>query len=238
MIRRALIVTDDADEQYLVVTVLRDALGDLQVNEAADAASFATALGRGTPHLAVVARTLAWADGLDLIRLLHHKHPQCATVLLGDTAPDLIDPDMQPDAHRSRSAAGLARLGKVALRAIECRSRGPHGRGAPDRLDGAPVALMELSVDERVLCANAAAAALFGYTDSLALAGRRLADLARGTGAPEAQPGAMGLAAAASAVAGGLADFAIGTDCGGSGLPAGSASARSPPLAGGIALGW
>jgi signal transduction histidine kinase len=199
VIPQALIVASDPDERRLVSLVLRDAVPGARVSEAADAIGFATALDVQEVHVAVVARELGWSDGLDVIGALRRRHPHCVMVLLGETVANMTDPDAQPDAHLSRGTTGLARLGDVLRRALERRRRDARADGTIGTLDEVPIALLRLSPDERVLAANAAAAALLGHDSAAALAGRALAELVRPAEAAPPSPPAAGLAAAAAA---------------------------------------
>lgn len=171
-----LLVTADADERVLAAAVLRGVLDSPELVEVRDAIEFADAAGSVPPTLAVVARALPWADGLDVLRLVHRRYPQCITVLIGETAPDIDDPERQPSAHLSRGVAGLARLGVVVERALRSRQSPPPRVGA-EALDDAPIPLLSVDAAEHVIAANRQAAEMMGYADPSELVGRPLADM-------------------------------------------------------------
>lgn len=174
---RALIVAVDPDTRFLAATVLRDAVSGIRISEASDAVAFTAALDLPDLRVAVVARDLKWADGLELIKLLHHRHPACATILVGAMPADLTDPEQQPDAFLSDGTAGMARIGQVAVRTMERRGRMPRAALGAPALDALPVAVLELAADERVLSANARAMSLLGTDSASALAGKAFTDL-------------------------------------------------------------
>jgi len=205
MSRHGLVVDGDPHERALAATVLRDAAPWLRITEVADASGLAAALEQQRLDVAVVARELDWIDGLDVVAIVHRRRPGCATVLLGEMPADLVEPQMQPAAHLSRSMSGIARLGEVVLRVMEHQARQGRNRAARGSSECVPVPLLELSADERILAANAAALGLFGVAGASALAGQPLAQTVRAEQPAAVAAGGGGLCAAASASRDGLA---------------------------------
>lgn len=95
-----------------------------------DAVGFAEAFGSGDYALALVAVTLPWGDGIEVLGALRRRHPTVPVVLLGDPSV--------PGAVRAAIQAGASDIlppsvhGLAALYASLGSVASPHAVGAPD----------------------------------------------------------------------------------------------------------
>ena len=177
---RILLVTEDADDCALAALVLEQTMTDVHVLPAGSALDFADQLAAGGFGAAVIDRELQWADGEAVLEAVKRRHPECATVLMGEplAAGEMLG---DVDVFVTKTSRGFLELpGAIerALKRAQGRNEAPQEIAAYDRLvEQLPVGIFAMSVNGAFNAANEAVLRTLGYTEPDELLLRQLPDL-------------------------------------------------------------
>jgi PAS domain S-box-containing protein len=195
---RVLLVDDDPDDRALARVVLAHELGDVEVEEIADAPAFLRAWGRRSFELVILERQLRWADGLALLQVLKDDWPELPVILF--TRPE--DEDLVLRAVRLRAddcllkrPAGFLRLPLAVRSALETsRVRPAAGPPPPlqSLLERAQVAVFSATADGRLLNASPGFLQILGVDGLEGAAGVDLKSLVAAVVGPGSDEGGEG----------------------------------------------
>jgi signal transduction histidine kinase len=179
-----LLVDDSADDRELLALVLRGAFGEIQIEEAADAAGLARAISSGRFGAVLTEHELPWIRSGDLLRLLHDLRPECPVLVVTGRPIERVAAEivhLAPDGLIPKSASGLVALPRAlraALLAARRRFGAAHTDGASRRLlDALPAGVLLISAQGTVEDANPALARLLGFASAADCVQRSFAEL-------------------------------------------------------------
>lgn len=179
-----LLVDDNADDRELLALVLRGAFGEVQIEEAADAAGLARAISSGRFGAVLTEHELHWIRSGDLLRLMHDLRPECPVLVVTGRPIDRVAAEivhLAPDGLIPKSASGLVALPRAlraALLAARRRSGAANTDGASRRLlDALPAGVLLVSAQGTVEDANPALARLLGFASAADCVQRSFAEL-------------------------------------------------------------
>lgn len=165
-----LLVDDSADDRELLTLVLRGAFGEVQIEEAADAAALARALSAGRFGAVLTEHDLPWIRSGDLLRLIHDLRPDCPVLVVTSRPIERVAAEivhLAPDGLIPKSSSGLVALPR-ALRAalLAARRRLADVGAAPASrrlLAALPTGVFAISAQGTLEDANPALARLLGF---------------------------------------------------------------------------
>ncbi|HSM14696.1 MAG TPA: ATP-binding protein [Thermoanaerobaculia bacterium] len=165
-----LLVDSDADDRELLGLILTGGFGEVEIEEATDAASLARAISAGRFGLVVTEHELPWIRSIDLLRLVRDLRPGCPVIVVTGRPIERVASEvlhLAPDGLLPKTSAGLAALPQVVRAALFHGRRRAGGAeveaGLRRLLDALPVGVFTASADGTLLDANPALATLLGY---------------------------------------------------------------------------
>ena len=181
---RAVLIDDNPDDRALAIRELRREFSGLQFEEVADQNGFSRML-RSTPSdLVITDFDLRWTDGLNVLRTVKARWPDCPVIMFTGTGSEEIAVEAMKcglDDYVLKSPAHFARLpgaAKLALRLAEQRKRAKEAETRYGELfDSVPIGLYRATPEGRILEANPALADLLGFGDAGQLRTVRVVDL-------------------------------------------------------------
>lgn len=179
-----LVVDDSADDRELLSLLLRGAFGEVQIEEAADAAGLARAISAGRFGAVLTEHELPWIKSGDLLRLIHDLRPECPVLVVTSRPIERVAAEivhLAPDGLIPKSATGLVALPR-ALRAALLAARRRREIASPDGasrrlLDALPAGVLLVSAQGTIEDANPALARLFGFASTADCVQRSFAGL-------------------------------------------------------------
>lgn len=177
-----LLVDGDSDDRRLARVVLEHEFGELDLDEAGDAAAFAGALGGRRFGLAIIDPELGFMASSDVLRLVSEARPEAALVVFTRAVREQVVAEALrhgADGFVEKESGGFLRL-SAAVRAALFRARRRRldaVRDAPYRrlVEGLPVGVFIATVDGEILEANPALAAILGFASAEELTRRQMA---------------------------------------------------------------
>jgi len=163
-----LLVDDSEDDRELLSLVLAGAFGEVEIEEASDAARLARAVSVGRFGLVVTEHDLPWIRSIDVLRLVRDLRPGCPVVVVTAQPIERVASEVlhfAPDGLVPKTSAGLAGLPRVLRSALfhaRRRAGGEREEAARRLLDSLPAGLLAVDPEGVVVDANPAAAALLG----------------------------------------------------------------------------
>jgi PAS domain S-box-containing protein len=164
---KILVADDNPDDRALAERELQAEFGGVLSVPIGSPADLEAALADGKPDLVVSDFALRWGDGIELIRKVKEKWPDCPGILFTgtgseETAVDAMRAGLDDYVLKSRRR----RLGAAARRALR-ESERRYRR----LFHNVPIGLFIMSADGFILDANPALKRLLGWGGSTALAG-------------------------------------------------------------------
>jgi PAS domain S-box-containing protein len=179
------LIDDNPDDRALVIRELRREFPMLQAQEISDPASFAKALESEVVDLAITDYQLRWSDGLDVLRKVKSRWPDCSVIMFtGSGCEEVAVEAMKAglDDYVLKSPSHYARLPGMARSALKLaeqrRQSQQHPKAHADHLfDGAPVGLFRALAQGEILHANRALREMLLSPDEATLLGTSLSEL-------------------------------------------------------------
>ncbi|MDY6875975.1 MAG: PAS domain S-box protein [Chloroflexota bacterium] len=170
-ILRILILGDTSEWRTLGMPELDWEIPDFQVQQITEAKGFAQALEGGNFDLVIADCRLQWADGMEVIRMVVSRWPECPVIMLADTSTEEIAAEAIQaglvDDYVIKSPEHFARLPVVALLTLQRARQRQSLKEANARyrslFDGVPVALYRTTPDGKALDANLTLVQMLGY---------------------------------------------------------------------------
>ena len=167
---RVLLIDESPDDRALAIRELRREIPDLQVQQVTEAKGFAQALEGGNFDLVITDYRLRWADGLEVLRAVKARWPECPVIMFTDASTEEIAVEaMQAglDEYVLKSPRHFARLPVAVRLALKRAQQRQSLREAEARyrslFDGVPVGLYQTTPEGQVLDANVALVQMLGY---------------------------------------------------------------------------
>jgi len=181
---RILLIDDSPDDRTLAIRELRQAIPDLQVQQVTEARGFAQALEGDDFDLVITDYRLQWTDGLEVLRAVKARWPECPVILFTDASAEEIAVEAMKaglDDYVLKSPRHFARL-PVAVRLALKRARQRQAlKEAETRyrslFDGVPVGLYRTTPGGQALDVNPALVQMLGYSDRESLLAVSAADV-------------------------------------------------------------
>jgi PAS domain S-box-containing protein len=193
-----LVIDDSTEERELLALVLRGAFGEVQIEEAADAASLARAVTAGRFGLVITEHELPWIRSGDVLRLIRDLKPGCPVVVLARAPAERVAGEilhLGPDAIVPKTSTGWVGLPEALRSALLKSRRGAPGAGreggARQLLDALPVGHFVASREGTLLDANPALATMLGHDRPEQCVQRAMAEIFAAVGDVEAWQAAM-----------------------------------------------
>ncbi len=179
-----LLVDDSADDRELLSLLLRGAFGEVQIEEAADAAGLARAISSGRFGAVLTEHELPWIRSGDLLRLIRDLRPECPVLVVTARPIERVAAEivhLAPDGLIPKNASGLVALPRAlraALLSARRRFEAANTDGASRRLlDALPAGIFLVSAQGTVEDANPALARLLGFESAADCVQRSFAGL-------------------------------------------------------------
>lgn len=122
MTLRVLFVDDNPNDRALALRELRRELGEVEFVEVLDAEDLASALERDAPDLVITDYELRWTNGLEALRAVKKRWPECAVVMFTGTGSEEIAVEAMKrglDDYVVKTAGHFRRLPSAARSALE-----------------------------------------------------------------------------------------------------------------------
>lgn len=164
-----LLIDDQEDDRELLSLVLAGAFGEVEIEEATDAARLARAISVGRFGLVLTEHQLPWIRSGDVLRLVRDLRPNCPVVIVTGQPIERVASEilhLAPDGLVPKSSTGLAGLPRVlrsALFHVRRRAEGAaQDQPARRLLDALPAGIVIADPSGVVVDANPALARLLG----------------------------------------------------------------------------
>lgn len=144
---RILIVDDQLHDLELATLLLEREFDSAQLQQVADAVTFATALGAEPFDLVISERRPAWAEGAGVIAALRRCFPRAALILFSreaDPADDLAATRLGLDYALQKSSSGFLQLPLVAQRLLGRGADAPEASATASLIQRLPVGLLRV----------------------------------------------------------------------------------------------
>ena len=181
---RVLFIDNSPEDRILAMRELRCEIPDLQVEQITGAEEFSQALEGGNFDLVLTDYRLQWADGLEVLRAVKARWPECPVIMLADTKAEEIALEAMEaglDDYVLKSPQHFARLPIVARsalkRAQQCQALRETEARYRGLFDGMPVGIYRTAPEGQALDANPALVQMLGYPDREALLAVNAADV-------------------------------------------------------------
>jgi PAS domain S-box-containing protein len=166
---RILLVDDDVEDRLLARMILTRELADAQIEEVADASTFALAMRGTAVDLVVTDYQLAWSDGFSVLKTVKDSRPDVPVIMF----TRVRDEETLVRAMKAgladyliKSSKGFLRLALAARNALEQADAKQlstrNERWLKTLLECVGVGVFRATLDERVIDANPAALRLLG----------------------------------------------------------------------------
>ncbi|MEE9617579.1 MAG: PAS domain S-box protein, partial [Anaerolineae bacterium] len=167
-----LLIDDSPDDRTLAIRELRREILDLQVQQVTEAKGFAQALEGGNFDLVITDYRLRWTDGLEVLRAVKVRWPECPVIMFTDTGTEEIAVEAMEaglDEYVLKSPRHFARL-PVAVRLALKRAQQRQALKEAEALyrnlfNGVPVGLYRTTPGGQALDANIALVQMLGYSN-------------------------------------------------------------------------
>jgi PAS domain S-box-containing protein len=176
-----LLVDDNPDDRILVLRELKRTFEHLVIEEVTGEKSFLKAL-ESDPELVITDYQLRWTDGLEVLRRIKSRWPDCPVVMFTGTGSEEIAVEAMKagvDDYVLKSPRHFSRVSAAAKLVVQVARQQKHLKEAETRytrlFDGIPVGLFRATQDGVLLDANPALAEMLGYQAG-ELRGRTAAD--------------------------------------------------------------
>ncbi len=165
-----LLIDDSLDDRTLAIRELRREILDLQVQQITEAKGFAQALEGGNFDLVITDYRLRWTDGLEVLRAVKARWPECPVIMFTDvgteeTAVEAMKAGL--DEYVIKLPRHFARLPvavRLALKRAQQRQALKEAEARYRSLfDGVPVGLYRTTPEGQALDANVALVQMLGY---------------------------------------------------------------------------
>lgn len=167
-----LIIDDNPDDRALVVRELRRALPNFRVLEVADPKSFSSVLEAAAADLVITDFHLRWSNGLDVLRSVKTRWPDCPVVMFTGTGSEEIAVEAMKlglDDYVLKSPQHFARLPSAAKTALKVARQRQQLRQAEARYSGlfasVPIGLFRTTPEGKILDANPALVEMLQYPE-------------------------------------------------------------------------
>ncbi|MBM4123460.1 MAG: PAS domain S-box protein [Nitrospira sp.] len=171
--RRILLVDDDPSLTVLANEFLQGAFPHLQIDQISTAAGLAQALDTGGFDLVITDYRLGWSDGLEVLRRVKARCPDCPVIMFTATGSEEIaveamkagldDYVLKSPKHIGRFTASVRHvLDQAEQRRIAQETEGRYRSLVDDVLESSAVGVLVLDADFRVVWVNAALEGFFG----------------------------------------------------------------------------
>jgi PAS domain S-box-containing protein len=185
---RLLVIDDNPDDRVLTIRELKKEF-EIQVEQIIDAEGFDHALGKGTIDIVITDYQLGWSNGLEILRKIKLRCPDCIVIMFTATGNEEIAVDAMKndlDDYILKSPKHFIRLPAAVKAAIKKAHQYQAMRDAEEALQESEERyrqLVELSPDTVVVHSegkfvflNPAGARLFGAANSEQLIGKQIMD--------------------------------------------------------------
>src|SRR5437764_7530815 len=85
-----LLIDDNSDDRALIMAELPRELPSLRMTEVFDQAGLDAAIARGGIVLVITDYQLSWSNGLDVLRAIKAKHPDCPVIMFTSTGNEEV----------------------------------------------------------------------------------------------------------------------------------------------------
>jgi PAS domain S-box-containing protein len=174
-----LIVDESPADREMVDRAVRQAVPGARVTGAGDAETFDRVLRTAAPDLVVTDYCLPWGNGLDVIRRVRSRWPECAVLMVtgnGDEGVAVDAMKLGASDYILKSPAHLLRLPSAIRAALQSRADRLATRHAELRyrslFEHLPIAVYRSTFDGTIVDANKAFAALIGWPSPAAAVGQ------------------------------------------------------------------
>lgn len=181
---RILLIDDDPDDRTLTIRELRREFPDLQVEQITEAKGFAQALEGGNFDLAITDYRLRWTDGLEVLRAVKARWPECPVIMFAGTGTEDIAVEAMKaglDDYVLKLPKHLARLPVAVRLALKRAQQRQALKEAETRyrslFDGVPVGLYRTTPEGQALDVNPVLVQMLGYPDRESLLAVNTADV-------------------------------------------------------------
>lgn len=182
--RRILLVDDSPDDRALVIRELSRGFTELRVEPICDMRGLEAALLAGNVDLVVTDNQLGWTDGLEVLRAVKARQPDCPVIMFTGTGNEevaVLALKAGLDDYVVKGTHELARLGAAARQALEragnIRAAREVELGYQTFFEHIPVGLFRSTPQGQILTANEALVAMLGYPHRDALLATNAVDL-------------------------------------------------------------
>lgn len=166
---RILLLDDNADDRLLAIRELKQGISHLQVHEIAEAQGLEPALEAGGFDLVITDYQLRWSNGLEILRAVKSRYPDCPVIMFTNTGSEEIAVEGMKaglDDYVLKSPKSYRRLVPAVRSAVERVAAQQRANRAELRLNqllnGLNVGVFRLTLDGRLLEGNAAFLRLLG----------------------------------------------------------------------------
>ncbi len=181
---RILMIDDNPDDCLLIIKVLEQELGNLQIEQVTGKDKYYQALERGGFDLVITDYMLGWINGLAILREVRARYPDCPVIMATATGSEEIAVEAMKaglNDYVLKTPKHLVRI-PAAVRSVmeQCR-RVKALREAESRykqlFERVPVGLYQSTTQGRITEANRAMAVMLGYADRESLFSVNMGDL-------------------------------------------------------------
>jgi len=169
---RILLVDDNPDDRLLTIRELNREFRRLHVEQISDSDSFARALEAGGFDLVITDYQLRWGNGLEVLRAVKERYPDCPVIMFTATGNEEIAVEAMKkglDDYILKSPKHFARIPvavKLTLeKAEQRRALGEAESRYRDLFERVPIGLYRINLDGKILDANPALVEMLGYPD-------------------------------------------------------------------------
>lgn len=181
---RILLIDDNPDDRALAMRELRREFPDLEAGQITNAQDFAQALEGDEFDLVIADYRLRWTDGLEVLRAVKARWPECPVIMFTGTSAEEIAVEAMTaglDDYVLKSPKHFARLPvavRLALRRAQQRQALKEAETRYRSLfDGVPVGLYRTTPEGEALDVNSVLVQILGYPDRESLLAVSAADV-------------------------------------------------------------
>jgi PAS domain S-box-containing protein len=179
-----LVIDDNPDDRALVIRELRRAFPNFRALEVADAKGLAAVLESGAADLVITDFQLHWTNGLNVLRSVKARWPDCPVVMFTGTGSEEIAVEAMKsglDDYVLKSPQHFVRLHSAAKAALKVARQKRQLKLAEARYSGlfttVPIGLFRATPEGKLLDANPALVEMLHYPDKGSLLMVKMRDL-------------------------------------------------------------
>jgi PAS domain S-box-containing protein len=173
---RILLVDDNPDDRVLIARELLRGFPNVQISQIADLGMLGVAMERGEFDLVITDYQLRWIDGIQVLRRIKARKPDCPVIMFTGTGSEEIAVEAMRaglDDYVLKSPKHFARLPASVQLALERAEQRRALKEAETRyrslFEGVPVGLYQSTPEGQFIEVNPAMVKMLGYPDWSAL---------------------------------------------------------------------